>query len=299
MLIPVVYNDRLNAVSGQEKSPSAHKPREMAQYLKSNPSPRFHPVFVDPEALEVSDFQRCHAAEYVADIMDLKIPNGFGTFSPSVVGSLPHTSGAMYKAAKVAVTLKMPTAALVSGFHHAGWNGYFKLGYFCTFNGLMASALRLIEHDDYERVAIIDADYHWGNGTDDIIQHLSSSISRSIKHFSFGKYWQKPEEAQTYLDAFGVVEKLMDEFQPDVILYQSGADCHVDDPFGGMLTEEQMYERDLRMFKISQLLGIPIAWNLAGGYQIDPATGNIDKVLNLHLNTFKACAAVYDPIPVP
>lgn len=299
MLIPVIYNERMNAVSGEERSPSAHKPREMAQYLKSNPSAYFQPVFVDPEALAVSDFRRCHATKYVSDIMDLKIPNGFGTFSPSVVASLPYTSGAMYKAAKVAINLNLPTAALVSGFHHAGWNGYSELGYFCTFNGLMASAMKLIEYDGYERVAIIDADYHWGNGTDDIIQHLNSSDSMGIKHFTFGKYWQKEEEAQAYLDAFGVVEKLMTEFRPDVILYQSGADCHVDDPFGGMLTEEQMYERDVRMFKIAKSLEIPIAWNLAGGYQIDRDTGSIDKVLNLHLNTFKACAAVYDPIPIP
>lgn len=295
MLIPVVYSERMNAISGEERSPSAHKPREMAQYLKDHACPEFSPVFVEPEALSVSDFRRCHATKYISDIMSLKIPNGFGTMSQSVVDSLPYTSGAMYKAAKVARTLNMPTAALVSGFHHAGWNGYEKLGYFCTFNGLMAAAMRLIEYDKYERVAIIDADFHWGNGTDDILQHLGASTLHLIKHFTFGKYFQKADEAKQYLEAFGVVEKLMEEFKPDVILYQSGADCHLDDPYGGIFTEAQMIERDLKMFEISKKLNIPIAWNLAGGYQVDKDTGSIEKVLNLHLNTFKACAQIYKP----
>jgi acetoin utilization deacetylase AcuC-like enzyme len=70
-------------------------------------------------------------------------------------------------------------------------------------------------------------------------------------------------------------------------------DVHVNDPFGGILTEEQIYERDLKMFRISKELGIPICWNLAGGYQVDK-DGKFDYVLKLHLNTFKACREVYN-----
>ncbi len=76
------------------------------------------------------------------------------------------------------------------------------------------------------------------------------------------------------------------------IIYQSGADVHVDDPFGGVLNEEQMYERDKRMFQIAKDLRMPISWSLAGGYQLD----KYDLVLRLHTNTFKACREVYGSV---
>lgn len=51
-------------------------------------------------------------------------------------------------------------------------------------------------------------------------------------------------------------------------------------------------ERDRRMFCIAKDLNIPIAWNLAGGYQID-ADGSFRKVIDLHMNTFLAAKEVY------
>lgn len=51
----------------------------------------------------------------------------------------------------------------------------------------------------------------------------------------------------------------------DVVLYQAGADPHVDDPQGGYLTTEQLAERDFMVFCECRQRGLPIAWNLAGG----------------------------------
>ena len=42
------------------------------------------------------------------------------------------------------------------------------------------------------------------------------------------------------------------------------------------------------MFETVRKLGIPLAWNLAGGYQKP-----LRKVLDIHDNTMRACAAVY------
>ena len=70
------------------------------------------------------------------------------------------------------------------------------------------------------------------------------------------------------------------------MLYQAGADCHVDDPLGGWLTTEQMLRRDEMVFAGLAALRVPVAWNLAGGYQTP-----IRKVLELHDNTMGACCA--------
>ena len=78
----------------------------------------------------------------------------------------------------------------------------------------------------------------------------------------------------------------------DVILYQAGADPHVNDPFGGFLTTEQLRERDRLVFEAAHSLGIPIAWNLAGGYQEDKG-GGIQAVLDIHNNTMIECVSRY------
>ena len=66
----------------------------------------------------------------------------------------------------------------------------------------------------------------------------------------------------------------------DVLLYQAGADPHIEDPLGGWLTTAQLRERDRLVFESSERYGVPIAWNLAGGYQ-EP----LSKVLKIHDNT--------------
>ncbi len=73
-----------------------------------------------------------------------------------------------------------------------------------------------------------------------------------------------------------------------VLLYQAGADPHVDDPLGGWLTTEQLRERDRRVFEAARGAGVPVAWNLAGGYQTP-----LRNVLDIHDHTLIECAEVY------
>lgn len=300
MNIPVVYDEKQVADTGLQplgeeyvQSPSARKPKEMAAYLTEHgPSAGINPVFLKPDALTRADLKRCHDHAYVDDILDLKAPNGFDTFSQSVADSLPYTNGAMYTAAKAA-TAAVPTCALVSGFHHAGYKRWRGLGWFCTFNGLMATAMKLVHEDGMKRVAIVDCDMHWGNGTDDILIAMNLLKDKRYYHNSFGRRFTNPSHAESYLSSFQTLEQSLATNRPDIILYQAGADVHVNDPYGGVLTTEQMIERDLKMFKIAKKLSIPVAWNLAGGYQVEP-DGSIEKVLRLHMNTFLQARTVYE-----
>lgn len=305
MRIKVVYSQKMDAVSGSIISPSAHKPGKMAEYLKSHPVPGLEIEFVDPIEMTREDFYRVHEKQFVDDILDLKKENGFGTISKSVCDALPFTNGSMY-AAVLEATATAPSVALCSGFHHAEWS---KAMGFCTFNGLMVSAAKFLDEKGGfgMKFAIVDCDHHYGNGTDDILNKMQTIMTTVNKqlilgrvvgpfyHASFGSMYQKAYQSVLYLRAFERLRDELEAFKPDAILYQSGADVHVDDPYGGLLTEEQMYERDVKMFRIAKDLKIPLAWNLAGGYQVD-FDGSIGKVLKLHLNTFKACAEVYEGI---
>lgn len=268
------------------KSPSAKKPQAVAEAVKE-----LGVQLVRPVPLTIDDFKLAHDPAYVEGVLDLTLANGFGTRSKEINDSLPFTNGAMYSAA-IWATPESPTAALVSGFHHAGWKGQ-NGGLFCTFNGLMIAAMKFVQVG--KKVAILDCDMHWGDGTDDILKHRSTGESRRILHISFGAVFKARKDSVMYLDALkehGPVEQRMSQFQPDVLLYQAGADVHVDDPAGGLLTTEEMIERDHLVFTMAKKLKIPIAFNLAGGYQID-ANGSFQKVVDLHLNTFKTCLEVY------
>ena len=46
------------------------------------------------------------------------------------------------------------------------------------------------------------------------------------------------------------------------------------------------------MFALASDLGIPLTWNLAGGYQKEP-DGSIPRVVDLHLNTFQEALRVW------
>ena len=55
----------------------------------------------------------------------------------------------------------------------------------------------------------------------------------------------------------------------------------------GALTNEQFVIRDRMVFEGLRKLNIPIAWNLAGGYQTP-----IQKVLDIHTGTLLECLRV-------
>jgi hypothetical protein len=57
---------------------------------------------------------------------------------------------------------------------------------------------------------------------------------------------------------------------------------------GGWLTTPQLAQRDRLVFETAKKLSIPVAWDLAGGYQ-----NPLRKVLDIHDNTMRAAAAVY------
>ena len=109
-----------------------------------------------------------------------------------------------------------------------------------------------------------------------------------IEHYSAGAYWEKTEQADIFLRRIPVI---LQRFEGcDLLLYQAGADPHVDDPLGGWLTTAQLRERDRRVFTGCRAMGLPVAWNLAGGYQTP-----LRKVLDIHDHTMIECLAAFLP----
>jgi acetoin utilization deacetylase AcuC-like enzyme len=275
--IPVFYTEQMLA-DAHHYSPSALKPKAVVESWKGLGVPM---EIISPDPICVADYYLAHAPDYVNGVLDGRILNGFGNRKPKVNASLAYTNGAMMAAAREAVRNGLVAVAPCSGFHHAG---YAYGGDYCTFNGLMIAARKLIQEGLVTKVGILDFDMHYGDGTDDIIKHFQ--LRSSVKHYSAAMDWEYPEQANSFINTIeGIMNSMTD---CDLILYQAGADPHCDDPLGGFLTTPQLLERDRRVFSFAKKFQLPIAWNLAGGYQRD-ASGGIRPVLDIHDNTLLAC----------
>jgi len=284
-MIPVFYRPEQSSTAAVHYSPSASKPQLVVQDWLSNEAIGAH---VQIETFDpASDDILCgaHDRAYVHGVLSGQKSNGFGNTSQEIAQSLRYTTGSMLAAAKHVLS-KMPASSFrvavspTSGFHHAGHNFG---GGFCTFNGLMVAAIQVHRLGLARRILILDMDQHYGNGTDDIINKLGLDY---VDHITAGQPYRTAAQALRCADllcndAFG-------SKQYDLVLYQAGADIHIEDPLGGLLTTEQMRQRDQLVFHACAALGVPVVWNLAGGYKRD-AQGRIDPVLALHRATMMEC----------
>jgi acetoin utilization deacetylase AcuC-like enzyme len=274
--IPVLYAREMVA-EFESFSPSAAKPRPVVESWHMLGVPLEVSV---PEPVTRTDLVRAHSAQFVDGVLEGRVANGFGNRSSEVATSVLWTCGAMLAASRTAISNGRVAAAPCAGFHHARHD---RVGAFCTFNGLMVAALALVADGQARRVGILDFDQHYGDGTDDILNRI---YQPPIVHYSAGLHYTRRAQAASFLDA---IPALLEPFSGcDVILYQAGADPHIHDPLGGWLTTAQLAERDLWVFSAARAMGVPVAWNLAGGYQ-EP----LRKVLDIHDNTMRACAATY------
>ena len=276
--IPVFYDKHMDAPVAQS-SPSAQKPgKVVTAWLKAKlPIDVFSPT--PPAQI---DLRLAHSRTMVNDIMNGKAPNGFGTSSVEVARTFPWTVGAMVNAAFAANRIGVACAP-VSGFHHARWD---EPGGFCTFNGLVVAARRF-HNTRGGNVAILDCDQHYGNGTVDIIDHLKLDF---IRHFTVGgdPRFGRPDRADAFLTRLPEWIAAFVREGCKLLIYQAGADPHIKDPLGGWLTTAQLHQRDRIVFETCRKEGLPVAWNLAGGYQKP-----FSKVIEIHMNTMKACAEVF------
>ena len=257
-------------------SPSAAKPAKVVASWRA----RGLPIrVIKPKPVTVEDFALAHDRMFVEDVLAARRDNGFGNRSTQVASSLPWTTGAMATAARYVLENGGVACAPCSGFHHAGYDH--PVGY-CTFNGLMVTALKLHAEGRAARIGILDCDQHFGDGTEELIRRHRTS--RWLTHVTAGQDY--PRDARKFL---AILPKLVKSFKDcDVLLYQAGADPHIDDPLGGYLNDDELEQRDAIVFAETRRLGLPVVWNLAGGYQTP-----LRKVLDIHDRTMIECVRAY------
>ena len=273
---PALFDDGYDHISMQKARLFVE--RVMKQ---SDPVPRYQAGPADADDLSLA-----HSPRFVNDVLMLKQENGYGTKSEAVNRFALGAVGAMARAAEIAMNSKESVCAPVHGFHHAG---YASSNGFCTFNGLIVALRRArmaMKDPDYP-VMILDLDAHFGDGTAEIITVLK--LGAAIRHIThrgstllgqrtvracFDQLWRLESEVERVIENTG---------KRPLVLYQAGADAHIDDPYGcGYLTTDQLRERDKMVFGLVRRKQLPCVWNLAGGYS------DMELVLDIHMNTWEA-----------
>ena len=265
------------------ETPSPRKPAEVVAQWQQRYSLALH----DFPPATTEDFYLAHERQHVDGLLNLSIKNGMDTQDQEVVDSLPWTVGSLLAAARHALQHQIAVSP-TSGFHHAGYD--FSWG-FCTLNGLLITARKLLQQGLVRKVGILDFDQHHGDGSENILQKLN--IGEEIVHITGRTDYVR--EVRPFFEALpALFARLAD---CDIVLYQAGADQHIDDPLGGFLDNAQLRERDRSVFEFMHAAQIPLAWNLAGGYQESQEgdVRSIQKVLDIHNATLEECLRVYFP----
>ena len=186
---------------------------------------------------------------------------------------------------------------LAGGTHHAHID--FGSG-FCMINDLAYTAQTLLQNGEVKRVLIFDLDVHQGDGTAAILQDQPNAFTCSIhcqKNFPFRKQnsdldigLEKGLEDAAYLQVVAkTLNQLLNEFQPDLVLYDAGVDIWQGDDLGHLnISSQGMVERDELVLSTCLKRHVPVATVIGGGYDKD-----VLRLARRHAVVVEAAAHLY------
>ncbi len=251
------------------------------------PFPSVWPVRTLRSDLEPSDF----IAQLGLYSMDNGTPMVAGTWSAVKAGADAAASAAgMILSGQPAVF-----CATRPPGHHAGMDF---MGGYCFLNNAAIAAQALID-GGCKRVAILDVDYHHGNGTQSIFYHRSDVLYVSIHgdpRIEFPFYLGYASEtgegqgedfnlnlplpagtpSETWFTALEMACLRVEKHHPDALVVSLGLDIFADDPIGKFsLVSDDFLHLGARVKRI----GLPTAFILEGGYATKELGFNAANVL--------------------
>jgi acetoin utilization deacetylase AcuC-like enzyme len=247
--------------------------------------------WLEPEPATRDELLLVHTREYLDDLEACRWTERtrFSEFplTPEVVRAGVRGAGGSILACREALERGFAVNC-GGGLHHAFAD---LAAGFCYINDI-AVGLRVVQHDLLvRRAAVIDCDLHQGNGTARIFQGDDSVFTFSIHQENL--YPAKEEsdwdiglenEAgdERYLSELGgALPRLFAVAQPELVVYQAGADPYEYDQLGNLgMSLEGLRERDRLVLSACARRGVPCAVTFGGGYASEPA-----DTVAIHVNT--------------
>lgn len=289
---------------------------------------------VAPEEFPLRSIQRVHSPDYVAFLENFwpmwtaagrsgeAFPFVWPVRSLRVDTKINHIDGLLgrysmdagtplgahtYEAARASADTALTAAQLLlngeqSAFalcrppgHHAGFDF---LGGYCFFNNAGVAAQHLRDNG-LNRIAILDVDYHHGNGTQALFYDRPDILFLSIhadpkdeypyylgyadetgEHAGTGftRNWPLPlgTDWDSYAPALEEACRWLLVYKPEAMVVSLGLDCFEGDPISGFKFKSEDY---IRLGERLAKVGVPTMFVLEGGYAVDALGTNCVNVL--------------------
>ncbi|MCE7797186.1 histone deacetylase [Sphingobium sufflavum] len=235
-----------------------------------------------PDLMPEAWIAAVHDPAYVREVLTQSVPRekerriGYAV-TPHTARRSQLSCGGTWLAARLALIHGF-AANGAGGSHHALADT--GAGY-CIFNDLAIAAHRLIAEGDVRRILILDLDVHQGDGTASLTAGRDDIFTLSLhaeKNFPVRKARSTRDIAlpddmadDAYMAALAdALPPILDDFAPDLILYQAGVDPHGEDALGRLaLSDAGLVRRDRFVAREAGKRGLPLASALGGGYGPD------------------------------
>jgi acetoin utilization deacetylase AcuC-like enzyme len=258
--------------------------------------------FVEPEPATWDELALVHTQDYLArlrrgtlsdeELAQLQLP-----WSAEMVEGFRLMVGGTIQAAQSSVASFSKkgygpfSIHIGGGLHHAFPNHGEG---FCPFNDV-AVAVRVLQSQGVERVAIVDLDVHHGNGTAFI---FNPGADPGVFTFSMHQQHNYPiwkprgsldiglpdgaGDARYLRDLAAALPQVMAS-DPECVFYLAGADPYEDDQLGGLrLTMDGLRARDRMVIETVRGAGVPLVVMLAGGY-----ARRVEDTVSIHVATIE------------
>jgi acetoin utilization deacetylase AcuC-like enzyme len=233
--------------------------------------------FLEPAPASREELLLVHSREYLDDLEELRwTPRTMPSELPlerDIVDAHRLAAGGTTLAAREA--LGRGAAINLGGGHHHAFRG--RAEGFCYLNDLAVAVGVLRKEGRVRRAAVVDLDVHQGNGTARIFANQPDVFTLSIHQERNYPGVKERGDLDIGLDDGtddATYDRILVEalervwaFEPELVLYQAGADPYFDDQLGGLaLTLEGLESRDRRVLEGAAARGIPVVVTLGGGY---------------------------------
>ncbi len=254
-----------------------------------------------PSQMSEKDILLGHDPHYLEKLHTLNLTKseirvtGF-PLSKELIEREVHIMQGTLEAARFALTYGV-SMNIAGDTHHAFSN---RGEGFCLLNDLALAALILLHEHRIEKALIVDLDVHQGNGTAQMLQHESRVFTFSMH--GANNYPVRKERSDLdiplpdyttdnyYLKTLiETLPKLVNQVQPDLILYQCGVDVLEEDQLGRLsMTLEGCKRRDKFVLNLAKENSIPLVAAMGGGY-----SKKISTILEAHANTFRLATETF------
>ena len=259
----------------------------------------------EPEPATYEELLFVHSKSFVDSVKNLSESGGMlavDTPAPKGIYDTARTACGGTKIMGVKVMEKFFCGVnLLGGFHHAGVDS---ASGFCFFNDIAVTIELLRKKYRVKKFLVVDLDVHHCNGTQEIYYKDDSVLVVSMhqdgrtlypgtgfideiggddgKGFNVNIPLPPGTGNEGYLYAFDeIIPGIAEQFNPEIIFYQSGVDTHHSDPLANLnLTFDVYHDLGKRMEDIAANTCKKLVVCLGGGYNLEQSVKSYYNIVS-------------------